>query len=147
MRSFTRTGMLSVTDDLKSTVARSDIIIITTAVKIDEKKNSDYSEAENVCKQVGAALRRGILVVYGSIAGVGFMEGVVKETLENTSGLKTGEDFALAYSPIQVSEENNSAESIGKQELRFAANDIISLETAYAVLRTIIRKGVTPALH
>src|SRR4030066_68880 len=146
LRSFTRKGMLSVTDDLKSTVARSDIIIITTAVKIDEKKNSDYSEAENVCKQVGAALRRGILVVYGSIAGVGFMEGVVKETLENTSGLKAGEDFALAYSPIQVSDENNSAVSFGKQELRLAANDITSLETASAFLATINRKGVRQAL-
>ena len=146
LRSFTRTGMLSVTDDLKSTVARSDIIIITTAVKIDEKKNSDYSEAETVCKQVGAALRRGVLVVYGSIAGLGFMEGVVKETLENTSGLKAGEYSALAYSPIQVSEENNSAESFGKQELRLAANDITSLETAFALLATIDRKSVRQVL-
>jgi nucleotide sugar dehydrogenase len=146
LRSFTRTGVLSVTDDLKSTVARSDIIIITTAVKIDDKKNSDYSEAENVCKQVGAALRRGVLVVYGSIAGVGFMEGVVKETLENTSGLKAGEDFALAYSPNQVPEEKNSAESAGKTELRFAASDLISLETVSAVLATIDRKGVRQVL-
>src|SRR4030065_776797 len=74
------------------------------------------------------------------------MEGVVKETLENTSGLKAGGDFALAYSPIQASEENNSAESFGKQELRLAANDITSLETASAFLATINRKGVRQVL-
>src|SRR4030065_1834466 len=74
------------------------------------------------------------------------MEGVVKETLENTSGLKAGEDFLLAYSPIQVSEEKNSAESIGKQTLRLAANDITSLETASAFLATINRKGVRQVL-
>jgi nucleotide sugar dehydrogenase len=146
LRSFTRTGVLTITADLKSTVARSDIIIITTAVKIDEKKNSDYSEAENVCKQVGTALRRGVLVVYGSTAGIGFMEGIVKGILENTSGLKAGDDFALAYSPIQAFEEDNSAESFGKQELRLAANDITSLETASAFLATINRKGVRQVL-
>ena len=56
----------------------------------------------NACKQVGAALHAGTLVIYGDIAGFGFTEGAVKETLENTSGLKAGVDFGLAYIPMQL---------------------------------------------
>ncbi len=45
-------------------------------------------------------LHQGTLVIYGGIAGIGFIEGAMKETLENTSGFKVGTDFGLAYNPI-----------------------------------------------
>ena len=141
LRNFVRAGQLSATNDLRNAVSQSDIIIITTAAKIDEKKNLDYSEVESSCKQTGAALRRGTLVVYASIAGFGFTEGIIKETLENTSGLKAGEDFGLAYNPVQISHMQLS-ESIGNQELTVAANDKTSLNAASAVLGTVTKKGV-----
>ncbi len=31
------------------------------------------------------------------------MKGLMKETFENTSGLKVGQDFGLAYVPLQIS--------------------------------------------
>src|SRR3972149_4445653 len=101
LKNFIRTGQLSATSELKSTVSQSDIIIMTLSTKIDDMKSPDYSEVESSCKQVGAALRRGALVIYGGIASFGFTEGGIKETLENTSGLRVGEDFGLVYTPIQ----------------------------------------------
>ena len=145
LKSFVRTGQLSATSEVKNSVSQSDIIIITIAAKIDDKKNPNYSEAENSCKQVGAALHRGTLVIYGGMAGFGFTEGVIKETLENTSGLRVGEDFGLAYNPVQVS--NGQAIEISNQELTVAANDKTSLDAAATVLRTVTKKGVKQILN
>ena len=140
------TGQISVTSELKSAVSQSDIIIMTITAKIDDKKNPDYSEAENSCKQVGAALRRESLVIYGGTAGFGFTEGVIKETLENTSGLRVGEDFGLAYNPIQ-NLNGQTAGSIDNQELKVAAIDKTSLDAASTVLGTITKKGVKQILN
>jgi nucleotide sugar dehydrogenase len=141
LKSFMRTGQLSATNELKNAVSQSDITIMTIAAKIDDKKNTDYSEAESSCKQVGAALHQGALVIYGGIAGFGFTEGVIKETLENTSGLRVGEDFGLAYNPLQIP-DGRPTESISNQELKVAANDRTSLEAASTVLGTVTKKGV-----
>jgi len=145
LKSFARTGQLSATNELKDAILQSDIVIMTVEAKIDDKKNSDYSEAEGSCKQVGAALRRGSLVIYGGTAGFGFTEGVIKENLENTSGLKAGEDFGLAYNPIQIS-DGQPARLIGHQELTVAANDKTSLNAASTVLATVTEKGVKQVL-
>ena len=114
---------------------------MTLTAKIDGKKNPDYSTVENGCKQVGTALSRGTLFIYGGIAGLGFTEGVVKETLENTSGLRVGEDFGLVYNPVQVFDGQLLA-SIADQELKVAAMDGTSLDSAVKVLGVITRKGV-----
>jgi UDP-N-acetyl-D-mannosaminuronic acid dehydrogenase len=145
LKSFTRTGQLGATNELKNAVSQSDIIIMTITAKIDDKKNPDYSEAESSCKQAGAALRRGALVIYGGTAGFGFTEGIIKETLENTSGLRAGEDFGLAYNPIQIP-DGQSTESISNQELKVAANDKTSLDAASTVLGTVTKKGVKQIL-
>ena len=140
LKSFVRTGQLSTTNEIQNSVSQSDIIIITITTKIDDKKNPDYSEIENSCKQVGTALHRGALVIYGDIAGFGSTEGTMKEILENTSGLRVGEDFGLAYNPILLS--NGQTIEISNQELTVAANDKTSLDAASTVLRTVTKKGI-----
>jgi UDP-N-acetyl-D-mannosaminuronic acid dehydrogenase len=145
LKSFLRRGQLSVTSELKNAVSKSDIIIMTLTAKIDDKKHPDYSEVENACKQAGAALRQGALFIYGGVAGVGFTEGVIKETLENTSGFRMGEDFGLVYNPIQFLGPQLSA-SIASQELKVAAMDRISLEAAANVLGAITKKSVKQIL-
>ncbi len=141
LRRFARKGQLSATSDLKSAVSQSDIIIITITAKIDGEKSPDYSEAESSCRQIGAALRRDTLIIYVGIAGFGFTEGVIKETLENASGFRVSEDFGLVYNPIYIS-NGQIRGTIGNQELKVAAIDRTSLDTASAVLGTITEKGV-----
>jgi UDP-N-acetyl-D-mannosaminuronic acid dehydrogenase len=140
LKSFLRRGQLSVTSELKSAVSQSDIIVMTLTAKIDGKKNPDYSEVESTCKQVGTVLSRGALFIYGGIAGLGFTEGIVKETLENTSGLRVGEGFGLVYNPVQFFDGQPLA-SILDQELKVAAMDGTSLDSAVKVLGVITRKG------
>jgi UDP-N-acetyl-D-mannosaminuronic acid dehydrogenase len=141
VKSFLRKGQIEVTSEFKNAVSQSAIIVMTITAKIDGKKNPDYSEVERVCKQVGTALSRGALVIYAGIAGLGFTEGIVKEVLENTSGLRVGEDFGLVYNPIHFFEWQPLA-AITDQELRVAALDRTSLDSAVKVLGVITRKGV-----
>jgi UDP-N-acetyl-D-mannosaminuronic acid dehydrogenase len=140
LKSAVKNGQLTVTSEFKNTISHSDIIILTISPKIDSKKNPDYSETQSTCKLIGATLSRGSLVVYGGVAGFGFTEGVVKETLENTSGLKVGEDFGLAYNPIQDAMVPGA--KLGSQELIVAARDKGSLNSAAVIFETIAKKGV-----
>jgi UDP-N-acetyl-D-mannosaminuronic acid dehydrogenase len=145
LKSLVRSGQLSVTNELKKAVSQSDIIIMTLTAKIDDKKHPDYSEVESSCKQVGAALRQGSLFIYGGIAGLGFTEGVIKETLENTSGFKVGEDFGLVYNPIQLC-DGQALAAVANQELTVAALDETSLDAASKILGTITRKKIKQSL-
>ena len=145
LKSFLRKGQLSVTNELKNAVSQSDVVVMTFTAKIDDLKHPDYSEVENVCKQAGAALSQGVLFIYGGTASLGFTEGVIKETLENTSGLKVGEDFGLVYNPIQFSTLKPFA-SFANLELAIAGEDRTSLESAANVLGALTGKDVKQIL-
>ncbi len=146
LKRFLRKGQISVTSELKNAVSQSGIVVMTVTAKIDGKKQTDYSEVESICKQVGAALNRGALFIYGGIAGLGFTEGIIKETLENTSGFRVGEDFGLVYNPIQFF-DSQPFDSITNQELKVAAMDKTSLDSAAKVLAVITKKGVKQILN
>ncbi len=144
MKNYVKTARLTATSDVKDAVSRSDIIVIAVPVKVDEKKKINNSEMVNVCKRVGSCLQHGCLVVVVSIVGFGVTEGLIRETLENTSGLKVGVDFGLAYSPIAEPEGQTLDLATGNPRI-VAALDKNSLETASAVLGIITKKGVKRA--
>ena len=135
LKSNLNLGKISVSDERKKAVSQSDIIVVAIGAKVDEQKKTDYSQVVSACKQVGSALQKGALVIYGGIAGIGFTEGTVKETLENTSGLKAGKDFGLAYNPILSVDA-----SIANMELQVAAADQTSLNAASTILKTLTKK-------
>jgi UDP-N-acetyl-D-mannosaminuronic acid dehydrogenase len=141
VKSLLRRGRLDVTSELQKAVSQSDIVVMTLTAKFDGKKQPDYSEVENACKQVGKALSRGALFIYGGVAGLGFTEGVVKETLEDTSGLKVGEDFGLVYCPVRFFGRQSAASVVG-QELTVAGLDGASLDSAAQVLSEVAEKEV-----
>jgi len=138
LKSNIKKGLLSATSDIKMTVSQSDAIIIAVPVKTDEKKELNYSDIETVCKNVGSSLRRGSLVVIISTVGVGVMQSLIKETLENNSGYKAGADFGLAYIPIAGLVEP-TLEAIANQERIVAAIDKNSLNAASTIFETITK--------
>jgi nucleotide sugar dehydrogenase len=141
LKDHVKTGRLSATNEIKETVSRSDIIVITTSVKISSKKKAEYSDLENTCKKIGSSLQRGSLIIVTSLTGIGITEGLIKETLENTSGLKVGTDFGLAYSPIQTRQTRTWEEAANHQRI-VAATDRDSLKTASIILETLTKRGV-----
>jgi len=142
LKNHAKTGRLGATSDVKEAVSQSDLIAITIPVKIDEKKKADYSELENTCKRIGSSLRRGSVVIVMSLTGIGVTEGLIKETLENTSGLKVGTDFSLAYSPSRTL-HGQTLETIISQQRIVAATDKTSLNAASNILQSITKKDLS----
>lgn len=62
----------------------------------------DFSALIEGIRNVGKYLRPGMLVVLESTITPGTTEGMAKQILEEESGLKAGEDFALAHAPERV---------------------------------------------
>jgi len=141
LKNYVKTGLLNATTDAKTAVSQSDVIAITIPVEIDEKKKTNYSNLENICRHVGSGLQHGSLVIVMSTTGVGVIQGVIKEILENTSGFKVGVDFGLAYSPIRVLNEQ-TLETLRNQERIAAATDRNSLNAASTVLGIIAKDCV-----
>lgn len=138
LKNYVKTGALNATSDVKTAVSQSDIIVVAVPVEIDEKNKANYSDLQNTCKVVGSSIHCGSLVIVVSSVGVGVMQSLIKETLENTSGFKMGADFALAYSPIRYLGVQ-TLETLMNQERIIAATDKRSLEVTSTVLGTIAR--------
>jgi UDP-N-acetyl-D-mannosaminuronic acid dehydrogenase len=128
-------GQICVSSERKKAVSQSDIIVIAVGAKINNQKKPDFTQIVSAAKQVGAALHQGSLVIYSGVASLGFVEGTLKETLENNSALKAGSDFGLAYSPTLG--KNGSLTSV---ELKIAGIDQTSQEAAFIVLKTLTKK-------
>ena len=62
----------------------------------------DFSALIEGIRNVGKHLRPGMLVVLESTITPGTTEGMAKQILEEESGLKAGEDFALSHAPERV---------------------------------------------
>ncbi|XES78687.1 MAG: UDP binding domain-containing protein [Candidatus Bathyarchaeia archaeon] len=140
LKSLLKKGVLNVTGDFDAAVSESDVTIITVDAKVDSKKRVDNASVVGICKKVGKNLQRGSLVVYGGVGGVGFVEGVVKESLEDTSGFKSG-DLGVAYNPT-FSYFWNCEKRSSVQQAVVAANDKYSLNSAALIFETITEKGV-----
>jgi nucleotide sugar dehydrogenase len=130
LKKYIAKGNLKIVTEIKDTVTQSDVVILAVPPKIDDKKNSSYQEILNACKQIGSSLRAGSLVIYGEVSGLGLLDGTIKETLENTSGLCIGKEFGLAYAPYP--EKAHS-----QLELTVAAQDTVSLDCASTLLSAL----------
>ncbi len=146
LKSLLRKEQLNTTSDLKAAISNTNVVFITVDAKIDKKKDSDASEVEGVCRQVGAELQKGSLVVYCGVAGLGSFGNIIKENIENASGFKAGEDFGLAYNP-EFSSAGHSQKQIGDQEVIVAANDKFSLNSAALIFQQIAKKGVKKSFN
>jgi len=138
LKNYIKTGLLNATTEAKTTVSQSDVIAITIPVKIDEKKKANYSNLENICRLVGSGLHHDSLVIVMSTVGTGVTQGFIKEILENTSGLKVGADFGLAYSPMRPL-NRQTLETIANQERIIAAMDKKSLNSASIIMGTFTK--------
>jgi len=132
LKSHINAEKIDTVSELRKAVEQCDIIVIAITAKIDEQKKNDDNGLECTCKQIGAVLRHGTVVIYGGVASFGFIERTVKEVLENTSGLKVGQDWGLAYNPIL-----NTDTPMNNLELTVAANDQTSLQATATILKTI----------
>ena len=85
-------------DDLKAAT----IFIVTVPTPIDASKRPDLTPLIRASETVGAALKRGDIVIYESTVYPGATEEDCVPVLERFSGLTYNEDFFCGYSPERI---------------------------------------------
>ena len=97
-------GMLSATTDFRA-LDKADFVVICVPTPLDAHRQPDISYVESSVKSVAEYLRKGMMVVLESTTYPGTTEELVKPILEST-GLKSGKDFYLGFSPERVDPGN-----------------------------------------
>ncbi|MHA1590333.1 MAG: nucleotide sugar dehydrogenase [Candidatus Njordarchaeales archaeon] len=95
-------GYLKATTDGSSAASEADVIIILVPVGIDSNGKPTLHSLISAAKTIGKGLRKDSLVILETTVPPGTTEGILRRILERESGLKAGEDFALAFSPERV---------------------------------------------
>ena len=93
-----RAGLSHRPDDM----AGSDLFIVTVPTPVDADNRPDLGPLEAACASIGRVLGPGAIVVVESTVYPGVTETVCGPILESESGLVSGRDFFLGYSPERV---------------------------------------------
>jgi len=98
-------GLLSATADF-SFVKDIDTVCICVPTPLDIYQQPDLSYVKNSTENIAKYLHPGMLIVLESTTYPGTTEELVKPILEKESGLKSGQDFFLAFSPERIDPGN-----------------------------------------
>jgi nucleotide sugar dehydrogenase len=137
LRKVVRSGKLTATTDTADAASKSDVIVIMVPTLIDRHKKPDYQHVEEACVEIGKGVRPGSLVVFQSTCGPGITDRVVKATIEKHAGLKAGQDYGIAYSPIRAM-GGQGLTDMRKYARVVGGIDKTSLDATVAVLSCIV---------
>ena len=99
-----RSGKLKASTDFSS-LKDADAIIICVPTPLRKTKEPDISHILAACDQIVKYLRRGQLVILESTTYPGTTDEVILPIFEST-GMRVGKDFSLAFSPERVDPGN-----------------------------------------
>lgn len=134
-------GRLKISSNLKTATSESSIIVSTVSAKVSSAGSPDYTALEKFCSEAGLGINLGSLLISTGTLTPGITEELIKPLLEERSGLKAGEEFGLAYSPLKASAGNVIADLTDKPQL-LAGLDRRSLEKAEVFFRLFAKEGV-----
>lgn len=121
---------------------QADFHIVTVPTPIDASKQPNLEPLRAASTTIGAALKKGDIVVYESTVYPGVTEDVCVPVLERTSGLKWKSDFNVGYSPERINP--------GDKERRFDnILKIVSGDTpeTLEIIDSIYKSVVTAGTH
>lgn len=93
---------LSATASTSEAVAQSNIIVVIVPVLVDEQNNVDYQFIDSAVEDIASGIQKGSLVIFETTLPPGDTKNRFGKKIEETSGLRLGDDFYLAYSPERV---------------------------------------------
>lgn len=127
--------------DQVAELREADFFIVAVPTPVDSANKPDLSPLVSASRSVGAALKKGDIVVYESTVYPGATEEDCVPVLEATSGLKHGVDFFTGYSPERINP--------GDREHRFenirkivSGCDAATLDTVAEVYASVVTAGV-----
>ncbi|MDW8033953.1 MAG: nucleotide sugar dehydrogenase, partial [Nitrososphaerota archaeon] len=135
-------GLLEVTDDYGYGAQKSDIKIITVPVYLKEDKKPDLTSIIDVSKEIGKKLVKGDVVIVETSLPPGTTRNLIRTILEETSGLKADEDFALAYSPERISAGTALEDFLEKYPKVIGCDSHKSLNLVSELYSAVVKKGV-----
>lgn len=104
LKEIVNSGLLSATTDFAQ-VASADCVAICVPTPLDEHQQPDISYVKASAESILPYMHKDMLIVLESTTYPGTTEELLKPILES-SGLKCGEDFYLAFSPERVDPGN-----------------------------------------
>jgi UDP-N-acetyl-D-glucosamine dehydrogenase len=105
LKTVVASGTLHATTDF-SRIAECDALIICVPTPLDRFKKPDMRYIESACRDIGTYMKKGTFISLESTTFPTTTEDVMQPILEESSGLKSGEDFWLAFSPERVDPGN-----------------------------------------
>ena len=135
-----REKKLTLTSKLKETASKTQVFIFTVSASASSTRRIDYSQLEKLSSDVGLKLNPGSLLMFGGAMPPGLTEYLARHVLEERSGFTAGEDFGVAYSPLEASSGRIIAELTETPRLIAGINPR-SIEAAEAVLSVFARGG------
>jgi UDP-N-acetyl-D-glucosamine/UDP-N-acetyl-D-galactosamine dehydrogenase len=132
--------LLSFTRDAAA-LGSCDFFIVTVPTPIDGARKPDLGALQEASRQVGAALKKGDIVVYESTVYPGAVEEECEPILERISGLKSGSDFNVGYSPERINpgDKKHRFETITKV---VSAGNAESLDIVAEVYGSVVTAGI-----
>ena len=110
-------------------IGEMDVIIICVPTPLTKNLTPNLTYVENVTHEIAKHLRPGQLITLESTTYPGTTDEVMQPLLEQTSGLKQGQDFFLAHSPERVDPGNQRYTTKNTSKV-VGASDANSLEVA-----------------
>ncbi len=135
IRRIRKEGLLEATTDFRR-LKETDAIIICVPTPLDRMGQPDLSYVCSTAEEIAQNLRRGQLVVLESTTYPGTTEEVLKPILES-SGLRSGRDFFLAFSP-EREDPGNPAYSMETIPKVVGASDRLSATVAEALYKKVV---------
>ena len=118
-----------------------DFFIVTVPTPIDDARRPDLRAMFEASRLVGAALKKGDIVVYESTVYPGAVEEECAPILEQCSGLKVGTDFNVGYSPERINpgDKQHRLESITKV---VSAQNPATLDVIADTYGSVVKAGI-----
>lgn len=128
----------------RNSIANANIYIVTTSTPITSANEPDLTEVLKAAEFVGKYMLPGDTVVLESTVYPGTTEGAFAEAIERISGLKTGKDIYLGYSPERTNpgDPSHRLQDIVKV---VSATDKNTLSLLHNIYSRIVPEGVHQA--
>lgn len=127
--------------DQETKLSEVDFFIVTVPTPIDSARRPDLRALLSASRTVGRNLKKGAIVVYESTVYPGATEEDCAPVLETASGLKSGIDFFLGYSPERINpgDRLHRFETIKKI---VAGQDAATTEIIASVYGSVVEAGI-----
>lgn len=123
-------------------IGHSNTIVVAVPTPTDDANNPDLTPVRKASETVGKHLKKGSVVVYESTVYPGVTEDECVPILEKQSGLVSGTDFTVGYSPERIN-PGDKEHTIDKIVKVVAGQD----EATTDWLATVYGKIVTAGIH